>query len=100
MAGPSDADLDRRAFIQRLAAVSALAAGVGAGVVAGPAAASSRTRPVVDVYLDETPDPSLDPIDLTLAQAALLLRRGSLTPVELVERHLARIAEFDVTYQA
>ena len=100
MGGPSDAGLDRRAFIQRLAAVSALAAGVGAGVVAGPAAASPRARPVVDVYLDEAPDPYLDPIDLTLAQAALLLRQGSLTPVELVERYLARIAEFDGTYQA
>ena len=100
MGGPSDVGLDRRAFIQRLAAVSALAAGVGSGVATGPAAASPRTRPVVDVYLDETPDPSLDPIDLTLAQAALLLRRGSLTPVELVERYLARIAEFDGTYQA
>ena len=96
---PSDASLDRRAFMQRLMAASALVAGAGA-IAASPAGASPRSRPVLDVYADDLPDSSVDLIDLTIAQAAVLLRRGTITPVELVERHLARIAEFDSTYLA
>ena len=93
---PSDEGLDRRAFMQRLMAASALVAGAGA-IAASPAAASPRSRPVFDVYADDLPDSSVDLIDLTIAQAAVLLRRGTITPAELVERHLARIAEFDST---
>lgn len=96
---PSDAGLDRRAFIQRLMAASAVVAGAGV-MSAGPAAASPRVRPVVDLYADEMPDASRDPIDLTNAQAALLLRRGTISPVELAERRLARIAKLDSTYMA
>lgn len=98
-----DGRFDRRAFLQRLALASAAAG--GAATTLNAAAASARSRPVIHLYMDEfsldaAGDAEIDPLDLTIAQAAVRIRNGSLTPVDLVERFLARIATFDDTYQA
>ncbi|MBU6148207.1 MAG: amidase [Actinomycetales bacterium] len=95
---PASTGFDRRAFLQRLVLASAAAWGL-ASVPVG-AAAGPLTRPVVDLYLQEPADRDIDLLDLTIAQAATRMREGSLTPVDLVERFLERIARFGATYQA
>ncbi|MFM8351316.1 MAG: amidase family protein, partial [Actinomycetales bacterium] len=95
---PANTGFDRRAFLQRLALASAAAGGLASMPVG--AAAGPLTRPVVDLYLQEPADRDIDLLDLTIAQAAMRMREGSLTPVDLVERFLERIARFDATYQA
>jgi Asp-tRNA(Asn)/Glu-tRNA(Gln) amidotransferase A subunit family amidase len=46
------------------------------------------------------PEALADPTELTLAEAAWMIRYGKLSPAELVEVHLARISTFDGVYQA
>lgn len=98
---PTDVRLDRRRFLQRLGALSAAASSGGLAQVwsAAPAAAAPASPSVpglaalatgTDLPLQET-----DPADLTLVDAAALVRGGALSPVELVEACLARIRALD-----
>lgn len=83
--------VDRRAFIARTAA---LGAGVALPAIAAatPAAAAA---PPPDVEARST-----DLTELTIAEAATLIRRGRLDPADLRAAYLARIDEFDGVYQA
>lgn len=98
-----DAGIDRRAFLQRFAALSAAAA---AGAATGafwpkPAHAFGFGSPVEDVYLDTVRASAVaDPTELTLAEASVLIRRRRLQPITMVEAYLARIEKFDGIYKA
>ncbi|MFJ6194779.1 amidase [Micromonospora sp. NPDC092111] len=109
---PADHGVDRRAFLARtatLAAASAVGAAVGLPAVAS-AADVGRTSPpagrynpalnVPSAYVTPRPEAVADPTELTVAEAAWLIRAGKLTPEKLVEAYLARIATYDLTYQA
>ncbi|MEV3859005.1 amidase [Streptomyces sp. NPDC050095] len=90
--------LNRRTFLAGSAAATAVATG-GSALTTTPAAAAAGkppTLPDVEVRAAARTDPS----EATLAEAAVLMRRGRLTAVELVESHLDRIEKYDATYQA
>ncbi|RGC65912.1 Glutamyl-tRNA(Gln) amidotransferase subunit A [Micromonospora sp. MW-13] len=112
-AAPVDRGVDRRAFLARTAALAAASA-VG-GAVALPAVASAagpartprlpaaRWNPALDVpraYVEPRPEAVADPTELTVAEAAWLIRAGKLTPAKLVEAYLARVSTHEGTYQA
>ncbi|TCM39692.1 amidase [Kribbella sp. VKM Ac-2568] len=98
---PMDTRVDRRSFIHR---VGALAAAATVGTVALPAVAyagpqgnlQSTTTPDVPVR----PEAIADVTELTIAEAATLIRSGKLRPERLLEAYLDRIGAFDATYQA
>ncbi|MFF3857008.1 amidase [Micromonospora sp. NPDC002575] len=112
-AAPVDRGVDRRAFLARtaaLAAASAVGGAVGLPAVAsaaGPARTplltAAKWNPALDVpnaYVKPRPEAVADPTELTVAEAAWLIRAGKLTPAKLVEAYLARISTYDGTYQA
>ena len=87
---PIDTQLDRRAFLTRMAAASAVAAG-GAAIVAEEARPQAVTAAV----------PGLDDLtELTLAQAATAIRERQVSSEELVRAHLDRIEAWEDTYDA
>src|SRR5262245_9140885 len=88
---PLDTQLDRRAFLTRMAAVSAVAAGGTALAGAGPAR-SAVAAPLPDVLDDLT--------ELTLAQTAAAIRQRRISSEETVRAHLERIERLDGTYMA
>lgn len=88
---PLDRRIDRRAFVRSMAAVTA------GGAVLAAEAAPARVR-VADVELRD--DAPRDLTELTAAEAATLIRRRRISPVELVDAHLERIERFDSTYLA
>ncbi|MEU5563244.1 amidase [Micromonospora musae] len=103
---PLDRSIDRRAFLTR-AAVLATASAAGATVAlpaiatAGPPA--GKREPALDrlnAYTKPRPEALADPTELTIAEAAWLIRAGKLTPQRLVEAMLARISTYDGVYQA
>lgn len=79
--------MDRRAFVARMAALTSVAAApsVASLVDAPPAPA----RPP-----DRLADPT-HPAELTIAEAATLIRRGRLSPVDLVDACLDRVERLD-----
>ncbi|RIQ18936.1 amidase [Jiangella rhizosphaerae] len=85
-----------------LSAGAAAAGAIGLPQVAfaGPATARSRTGPHPDAYTSPRPEAVADPTELTIAEAAYLLRAGTLRPEALLEAYLARIAAYDDVYQA
>ncbi|MBO1330858.1 amidase [Streptomyces sp. VRA16 Mangrove soil] len=92
--------LNRRTFLASSAAAAAVATG-GLPMVAAPARAatgSGRAPALPDIDVRDAA--RTDPSEATLAEAAVLMRRGKLTAVELVQAHLERIESFDSTYQA
>jgi Asp-tRNA(Asn)/Glu-tRNA(Gln) amidotransferase A subunit family amidase len=111
MAEPVDRTIDRRAFLSRAAGLAAASA---MGTVALPSMAqanrqlvptSARTGfdPMLEqpnAYVKPRPEAMADPTELTLAEAAWMIRVGELTPEQLVEAYLTRISTFDTTYQA
>nr|MDT0662957.1 amidase [Micromonospora sp. DSM 115978] len=121
---PLDCTVDRRAFLARTAALAA-ATTVGGAIAlpavaqAGPlayAGALAHTAPSTrrapwfgapppnldrpNAYLRPRPEAIADPTELTIAEAAWLIRAGKLTALGLVEAYLARISAYDGTYQA
>ncbi|MGX7675174.1 amidase [Plantactinospora sp. DSM 117369] len=114
---PQDRAVDRRAFLARAAALAA--AGTVGGAVALPRVAGAfspgatgpaghgggtgRPNPALDrpeAYRRPRPEALADPTELTVAEAAWLIRAGRLSPEELVEAYLTRIGAYDRTYQA
>ncbi|MGW6276861.1 amidase [Kribbella sp. NPDC055071] len=93
---PQDTQVDRRSFLYR---ASALAAATAVGSVALPSVAhatpATSAAPLLDV-----PARTTDVSELTIAEAATLIRKGRLKPEQLLEAHLARISAYDATYQA
>ncbi|MDI5939337.1 amidase, partial [Micromonospora sp. DH15] len=95
-AAPVDRGVDRRAFLARtaaLAAASAVGGAVGLPAVAsaaGPARTplltAAKWNPALDVpnaYVKPRPEAVADPTELTVAEAAWLIRAGTLTPAKL-----------------
>lgn len=126
LAEPLDRTVDRRAFLARAAALAA-AGTVGAGIagagIALPAQAGGVVPPAgagvappaggrpkapkppaaldsPDAYLPPRPEALADLTELTIAEAAWLIRAGKLKPERLVEAYLARISAYESTYQA
>ena len=102
---PQDVHVDRRSFVARMAVLSAgaaVAGTVGLPRVAfgSPVATRTRPGPHPDAYTPPRPEALADPTELTVAEAAYLLRAGSLRPETLLEAYLDRIAAHDGTYQA
>ncbi|MEU8263027.1 amidase [Micromonospora sp. NPDC048999] len=109
---PLDRSVDRRAFLARAAAL-AVASAAGAAVVApqmaaasgplfGSLAAGNKNKPLdhPNAYAQPRPEAVADPTELTIAEAAWLIRANKLTPEQLVEAYLARISTYDGIYQA
>lgn len=100
---PMDRTIDRRSFVNRFAV---LAAATSLGAAALPAvahAAPSATVPAginPDAYGDVRPEALADITELTIAEAASLIRQGRLSAELLVEAYLDRIGAFDAGYQA
>lgn len=98
---PADVRVDRRRFLKRLGALGAAASSGALAPVwsAAPAGAVSplpRVPSLAAMTAREVAWPQeTDPADLTLVDAAALLRAGQLSPVELVEACLARIRSLD-----
>ncbi|MGW3808574.1 amidase [Micromonospora sp. NPDC005113] len=109
---PFDRTVDRRAFLARAAALAtASAVGANVGLPSVALASSSlstntgpgtRRRPLdqPNAYTEPRPAALAEPTELTIAEAAWLIRAGRLTPEQLVEAYLARISRYDGSYQA
>jgi Asp-tRNA(Asn)/Glu-tRNA(Gln) amidotransferase A subunit family amidase len=117
--GPQDRQLDRRSFLGRMAALSAAASAGAFAVPVRPAAATAI--PVVslpDLVAASSAPPSVttidlaslvgtirpaalgDAVELTAAEAVVLMRRRALSPLELVDAYLERIRRFEGVYLA
>ena len=83
--------VDRRAFLARTAA---LGAGAALPAIAAATPVSAATTP------PDVEARSKDLTELTIAEAATLIRRGRLDPADLLAAYLARIDRFDGVYQA
>jgi Asp-tRNA(Asn)/Glu-tRNA(Gln) amidotransferase A subunit family amidase len=98
---PTDELVDRRSFLARAAALTTTAA---AGTVALPAIAHAgparRAHGGDGAYVPPRPEALADPTELTIAEAAWLIRARRLSPEALVEAYLARIETFDAVYKA
>ncbi|MFJ6359488.1 amidase [Pseudarthrobacter oxydans] len=100
---PTDRTIDRRSFVNRFAV---LAAATSLGAVALPAVAHAAPPAVVpaginpNAYGDVRPEALADITELTIAEAASLIRQGRLSAELLVEAYLDRIGAFDADYQA
>lgn len=90
-------EVNRRVFLARSTAV---AAGVTLAAQAVHASASTRTNRVTVPDVDVRDAARRDPTEATLAEAAVLMRRGRLKAVDLVQAYLDRIDTYDATYQA
>ncbi|MET0425969.1 MAG: amidase [Actinoplanes sp.] len=93
--------VNRRAFLAGTAAAVAATA-TGAAALPAPAVAWSGgpARFGPGAYVRPRPEALADPTELTLAEAAWMIRHGKLSPAELVAAHLTRIGTFDPVYQA
>ncbi len=90
-------EFNRRLFLHRTAAT----AGVGAAaLITRPPDVSGGVRPPGIVDVDVRPEARRDPTELTIAEAATLIRHRQLTAVRLVRSHLERITTFDPVYLA
>lgn len=113
LAEPLDRGVDRRAFLARTAALAGAASIGGALTLPSTATAAPDAGPAhpphpggipgldrPDAYVRPRPEALADPTELTIAEAAWLIRAGKLRPEELVEAYLDRISGFESTYQA
>jgi Asp-tRNA(Asn)/Glu-tRNA(Gln) amidotransferase A subunit family amidase len=100
---PMDRTIDRRSFVNRFAVLAA-ATSLGAGALPAvahaspPAAVPTGINP--DAYGDVRPEALADITELTISEAASLIRQGRLSAELLVEAYLDRIGAFDASYQA
>ncbi|GGM21981.1 MULTISPECIES: amidase [Micromonospora] len=110
-AEPIDRTIDRRAFLARTAAVAAASAvgatmtlpGIAQAAPVPPPNTKVKWNPALDVpnaFVKPRPEAVADPTELTIAEAAWLIRNGKLTPQQLVEAYLARIERYEGTYKA
>ncbi|MDH3734800.1 MAG: amidase [Gemmatimonadota bacterium] len=99
---PTDATVDRRAFLERMTALTATAALTPVALVSsrpGPAAAGDTPA-----LRSELPKAGMiqatEPADLTVVEAAQLIRERDLSAEELVQSCLDRIDRWDGDYRA
>lgn len=93
---PQDRLVDRRSFLARMGAATAVATAAPL-VLPGAAVAQDPEAGYAEVIRDEA---LADPTELTIAEAATLIRRRDLSSVELVQAYLDRIERFDPSYRA
>ncbi|MEU4158655.1 amidase [Actinoplanes sp. NPDC026670] len=91
---------DRRLFLTRTAAITAAAVTGTAALPAPAALAGGIPRFGAGAYVRPRPEALADPTELTVAEAAWMIRYGKLKPAELVDAYLSRIGAFDPVYQA
>lgn len=103
---PQDTWVDRRDFVARMGALTALAA---VGACAAPGTRSGSASPSAgraEDFFAAAPRPHLsrggasDPADLTAWEAGVLFRDGELRPSELARAHLERVRRWDPVYRA
>ncbi|GAA2112937.1 amidase [Actinomadura alba] len=101
-AGLADEGPGRRRFLAYMTALTATAAATGSGSLAGAAPAHADPDPApLTGPLPGTEDVQVgDLTELTLAGAATLIRARRISPVDLVDAHLARVEKHDQIYQA
>ncbi len=96
---PQDRLIDRRSFLTRMSALSAAA---GAATVLPPIGLREAIAAVGlgnDAYAQTIrPEALADPTELTISEAATLIKKKQLSPVELVQAYLDRIALYDAEY--
>jgi aspartyl-tRNA(Asn)/glutamyl-tRNA(Gln) amidotransferase subunit A len=98
---PQDRCFDRRGFLARMAAMSA--ATTAATMLPPVASRSAFALPGSsnDAYVQTVrPEALADPTELTISEAATLIRSKKLSPVDLLEAYLARIEAFEPIYKA
>ena len=101
MSAPLDTRVDRRSFLVRMGILSsAAAASVALPSVAYASPGSVSGSPGGLGGVDVRPEALADLTELTIAEAATLIRAGRLSSERLVEAYLDRIGAFDPTYQA
>ena len=98
---PQDELVSRRWFLERMAWVSSAAAS-GTLLSAKPAFASARGREVGEAAFQAQvrQEAQEDLTELTMSEAMTMIRRGTITPADLVSAHVARIEAHDASYQA
>jgi len=103
-AQPQDTTIDRRKFLLRFAALTAATSAV-ATVAPRLARAATTTLPpelfdpdafASDIAIGDVTDLT----ELTLAEAAKLIKARQLKSIDLVEAYLARVSKFDGVYKA
>ncbi|MFF3379310.1 amidase [Streptomyces sp. NPDC002680] len=100
MNSPLNRSINRRIFLASSAALTGGFA-VQAATPAHAAPVTDRTpAPTLDLDIDVRQAARADPSEATLAEAAVLMRRGKLKSTELTEAYLERIERYDGTYQA
>jgi Asp-tRNA(Asn)/Glu-tRNA(Gln) amidotransferase A subunit family amidase len=104
-APPTDRVIDRRQFLARVAAATAVTSAAAIVVKARPASAAQSTVPpeLMDpdaLATEVRPAALADLTELTIAEAARLLRNRTIKSTDLVEAYLARIGQFDGVYKA
>jgi Asp-tRNA(Asn)/Glu-tRNA(Gln) amidotransferase A subunit family amidase len=98
---PQDEQVSRRWFLERIAWVSSAAAS-GTLFSATPTFASPQSRGVSQAAFaaEVRKEAQEDLTELTLSEAMTLMRRGTVTPADLVAAHVARIEAHDPVIQA
>lgn len=97
---PQDSGLNRRMFLAQFAALTAAGAGIGA-FWPKPLSASTTSGQEVALYQQSVrPEALNDLADLTVAEAAFLIRTRKLAPIDLVDAYLDRIERFDGIYKS
>lgn len=97
---PQSDRVSRRWFLERMAWVSTAAA-TGTLLDARPASAAARPRVPEEAYAPAVrPRAQDDLTELTLSESMSLVRRGTVTPHDLVEAHVDRIERIDGVLQA
>ncbi|MFB1490624.1 MULTISPECIES: amidase [unclassified Thiocapsa] len=97
---PQDSGLNRRTFLAQFAALTAAGGSLGA-FWPKPLSASTGSGQQVELYQQSVrPEALNDPAELTVAEAAFLIRTRRLAPIDLVDAYLDRIEQYDGIYKA
>ncbi len=96
---PQDRLIDRRSFLTRMSALSAAAGAVTVLPPIGIRQAMAAVGLGNDAYAQTIrPEALADPTELTISEAATLIKKKQLSPVELVQAYLDRISLYDADY--
>jgi amidase len=106
---PQDALIDRREYLRRMAvaagaiSLGALAPGLLSGAVAGAPSSEAPSpflRGGLGYATSVRPEALAEITELTISEAASLIRGNKLKPSELVQAYVSRIQTFDAVYKA
>ncbi len=98
---PQDLLIDRRSFMARMSALSAAASAATILPPVGARTALAGPGPGNDAYARTVRPAVLSGLsEATIAEAATLIRKREISPVELVQAYLGRIEQFEAIYQA